>query len=59
MKSCERCCSFDGDADRIVYHYRDADGRFRLVDGDKVAALISGFLKELLLEVCTGRLITL
>ncbi|XP_017519071.1 phosphoacetylglucosamine mutase isoform X2 [Manis javanica] len=51
MKSCERCCSFDGDADRIVYHYRDADGRFRLVDGDKVAALISGFLKELLLEI--------
>lgn len=51
MKSSERCCSFDGDADRIVYYYCDADGHFHLIDGDKIAALISTFLKELLLEV--------
>ncbi|XP_059797713.1 phosphoacetylglucosamine mutase isoform X2 [Balaenoptera ricei] len=51
MKSNERCCSFDGDADRIVYYYHDADGQFHLVDGDKIAALISGFLKEPLLEI--------
>ncbi|KAM5326903.1 phosphoacetylglucosamine mutase isoform 1-T2 [Glossophaga mutica] len=51
MKSNERCCSFDGDADRIVYYYYDADGHFHLIDGDKIAALISSFLKELLLEV--------
>nr|XP_048291735.1 phosphoacetylglucosamine mutase [Myodes glareolus] len=51
MQSNERCCSFDGDADRIVYYYSDADGRFHLVDGDKIATLISSFLKELLLEI--------
>ncbi|XP_028612076.1 phosphoacetylglucosamine mutase isoform X3 [Grammomys surdaster] len=51
MKSGERCCSFDGDADRIVYYYRDAAGHFHLIDGDKIATLISTFLKELLLEI--------
>ncbi|XP_019784927.2 phosphoacetylglucosamine mutase isoform X2 [Tursiops truncatus] len=51
MKSNERCCSFDGDADRIIYYYHDADGQFHLVDGDKIAALISSFLKEPLLEI--------
>ncbi|XP_027711525.1 phosphoacetylglucosamine mutase isoform X1 [Vombatus ursinus] len=51
IKPNERCCSFDGDADRIVYYYNDADGHFHLIDGDKIATLISSFLKELLLEV--------
>ncbi|XP_077018460.1 phosphoacetylglucosamine mutase isoform X2 [Tamandua tetradactyla] len=51
MKCNERCCSFDGDADRIVYYYYDADGHFHLIDGDKIATLISSFLKELLLEI--------
>lgn len=51
IKFNERCCSFDGDADRIVYYYCDADGHFHLIDGDKIATLISSFLKELLLEV--------
>ncbi|KAM6181765.1 phosphoacetylglucosamine mutase [Erethizon dorsatum] len=51
MKSNERCCSFDGDADRIVYYYRNADGQFHLIDGDKIAALISSFLKDLVLEI--------
>lgn len=51
MKPNERCCSFDGDADRIVYYYLDVDGHFHLIDGDKIATLISSFLKELLLEV--------
>nr|XP_054361426.1 phosphoacetylglucosamine mutase isoform X1 [Mirounga angustirostris] len=51
MKSNERCCSFDGDADRIVYYYLDVDGHFHLIDGDKIATLISSFLKELLLEI--------
>ncbi|XP_054051392.1 phosphoacetylglucosamine mutase isoform X1 [Rissa tridactyla] len=48
MKPSERCCSFDGDADRIVYYYKDATGHFHLIDGDKIATLISIFLKELL-----------
>uniref|UniRef100_A0A5F8H606 Phosphoacetylglucosamine mutase n=1 Tax=Monodelphis domestica TaxID=13616 RepID=A0A5F8H606_MONDO len=51
VKPNERCCSFDGDADRIIYYYNDADGRFHLIDGDKIATLISSFLKELLSEV--------
>ncbi|NXA35578.1 AGM1 mutase, partial [Eudromia elegans] len=51
MKPNERCCSFDGDADRIVYYYKDTDDRFHLIDGDKIATLISIFLKELLVKV--------
>lgn len=47
----ERCCSFDGDADRIVYYYTDSEGTFHLLDGDKMATLISTFLKELLTQV--------
>ncbi|KAG2468583.1 AGM1 mutase, partial [Polypterus senegalus] len=48
MMAGERCCSFDGDADRIVYYYNDDAGLFHLLDGDKIATLISTFLKELL-----------
>ncbi|KAJ7396906.1 phosphoglucomutase 3 [Pitangus sulphuratus] len=51
MKPNERCCSFDGDADRIVYYYKDETGHFHLIDGDKIATLISIFLKELLAKV--------
>ncbi|XP_041369349.1 phosphoacetylglucosamine mutase-like [Gigantopelta aegis] len=42
-----KCASFDGDADRIVYFYTDEDGSFHLVDGDKIATLIAGYLQEL------------
>ncbi|XP_067845263.1 phosphoacetylglucosamine mutase [Heptranchias perlo] len=48
MKANERSCSFDGDADRIVYYYIDESGCFHLLDGDKIATLITTFLKELL-----------
>jgi len=41
-----RVFSFDGDADRVVYHYFDEGGTWHLIDGDKIAALIAGFLKE-------------
>ncbi|XP_061602487.1 phosphoacetylglucosamine mutase [Cololabis saira] len=47
INSGDRCCSFDGDADRIVYYYTDSQGLFHLLDGDKIASLISSFLKEL------------
>ncbi|XP_020773433.2 phosphoacetylglucosamine mutase [Boleophthalmus pectinirostris] len=50
IKPGERCCSFDGDADRIVYYYSDSEGQFHLLDGDKIATLISTFLKELLTQ---------
>ncbi|XP_029985122.1 phosphoacetylglucosamine mutase [Sphaeramia orbicularis] len=48
MNPGERYCSFDGDADRIVYYYTDSEGQFHLLDGDKIATLMSTFLKELL-----------
>ncbi|XP_075058799.1 phosphoacetylglucosamine mutase [Mixophyes fleayi] len=51
MKPAERSCSFDGDADRIVYYYNDSTNCFHLLDGDKIATLISTFIKELLLKV--------
>uniref|UniRef100_A0A914XB13 Phosphoacetylglucosamine mutase n=1 Tax=Plectus sambesii TaxID=2011161 RepID=A0A914XB13_9BILA len=41
-----RCASFDGDADRLVYFYRDTNGFCRLLDGDKIAALIAGFIQS-------------
>lgn len=40
-------CSFDGDADRIIFYYLDASGAFKLLDGDKQAALSAGFLVDL------------
>ncbi|XP_073348926.1 phosphoacetylglucosamine mutase [Pagrus major] len=50
MNPGERCCSYDGDADRIIYYYSDSKGQFHLLDGDKIATLISTFLKELLTQ---------
>lgn len=43
----QRYCSFDGDADRIVFYYADAAGTFHLLDGDKIAGLVAGFLIQL------------
>lgn len=51
MNPGERACSFDGDADRIVYFYTDFEGNFHLLDGDKIATLISTYLKQLLTQV--------
>lgn len=45
-----RCCSVDGDADRIVYYFIDEDDKFHLLDGDRIATLIAAYLKELLEE---------
>ncbi|XP_072382514.1 phosphoacetylglucosamine mutase [Diabrotica undecimpunctata] len=43
-----RCCSVDGDADRIVYYYLDDNEKFHLLDGDKIATLAAAYLKEIL-----------
>ncbi|CEQ41623.1 SPOSA6832_03363 [Sporobolomyces salmonicolor] len=43
----QRFASFDGDADRIVYYYADEQGRFHLLDGDKIAGLAAGFIMDL------------
>ncbi|KAL7538799.1 hypothetical protein ACHAWF_009088 [Thalassiosira exigua] len=38
--------SFDGDADRVVFHYEDEGRKFHLLDGDKIAVLVSSFIQE-------------
>jgi len=43
----ERCASLDGDADRIVFHFLDAAGKFNLLDGDRIATLAAVFLADL------------
>ncbi|KAI9737009.1 MAG: Phosphoacetylglucosamine Mutase [Cirrosporium novae-zelandiae] len=43
----ERCASFDGDADRIVYYYLDSNGTFKLLDGDRIATLAALFVGDL------------
>ncbi|KAL1137597.1 hypothetical protein AAG570_009293 [Ranatra chinensis] len=45
-----RCVSVDGDADRIVYFYTDADGKFHLLDGDRIATLVASYLMDLVRE---------
>jgi len=42
----QRGCSLDGDADRLMYYYRDDRGVFHMLDGDKIAALVAAFLSE-------------
>lgn len=43
----QRGCSLDGDADRLIYYYIDGNGQFRMLDGDKIAALAADFINEL------------
>ncbi len=45
-----RCVSVDGDADRLIYFFNDSDGKFNLLDGDRMATLIAGYFKKLLSE---------
>lgn len=40
--------SFDGDADRLVHYYQGQDGKFCLLDGDKIATLLALFVQKLL-----------
>ncbi|KAH8057487.1 phosphoacetylglucosamine mutase [Aureococcus anophagefferens] len=40
-----RFCSVDGDADRVVYGYYDASQAFKILDGDKIAALLANFVR--------------
>ena len=48
LKPSQWACSLDGDADRIIYYYIDERGNFRLLDGDKIAALVAGFIVDLI-----------
>ncbi|KAF2241567.1 Phosphoacetylglucosamine mutase [Trematosphaeria pertusa] len=42
----DRCCSLDGDADRVVYYFKDMNNVFRLLDGDRIATLVASFLGD-------------
>ncbi|ODV92584.1 hypothetical protein CANCADRAFT_89117 [Tortispora caseinolytica NRRL Y-17796] len=44
------CCSFDGDADRIVFYYTDSESKFHLLDGDKISTLAAMFLRDLVAQ---------
>ena len=46
-KPFERWCSFDGDADRIIYYFNEEGSIFRMLDGDRIATLAAAFLGEL------------
>jgi len=46
LPDCKRACSVDGDADRIVFHFYNAQKEWRLLDGDKIAALCASFVQE-------------
>lgn len=44
-----RCVAVDGDADRVIYFFQK-DGKFHLLDGDRIATLIAGYIQELVAE---------
>ncbi|KAH7139424.1 hypothetical protein B0J11DRAFT_516757 [Dendryphion nanum] len=44
----DRCCSLDGDADRVVYYFKDSGNTFHLLDGDRIATLVASFLGDLI-----------
>lgn len=46
-----RCCSLDGDADRLVYHTTNAKGEPVLLDGDKIGILYSKAIAKLLEDI--------
>ncbi|KAF8788427.1 phosphoacetylglucosamine mutase-like [Argiope bruennichi] len=48
IESGKKYASFDGDADRLVYYYKDCTGTFYLLDGDKIATLFAHFLQPLI-----------
>lgn len=52
LKSGEKYASFDGDADRLVYYYLNATtNSFKLLDGDKIAALFAIYINSVLKQL--------
>lgn len=43
-------CSFDGDADRVVFYFVNNKGKFGLLDGDKISTLFAKFISKLLID---------
>lgn len=42
----DRCCSIDGDADRIVY-FTKVEGKLELLNGDKIACLLAHYINKI------------
>ncbi|KAK0657385.1 N-acetylglucosamine-phosphate mutase-like protein [Cercophora newfieldiana] len=42
-----RCCSLDGDADRLMYYWTDPEKGFVMLDGDRISSLAASFITEL------------
>ena len=55
VQSDARCCAVDGDADRLVYFSAlsgdTTSGKVALLDGDKIAALAAGLIKNLVAQL--------
>ncbi|KAF9766295.1 hypothetical protein IL306_001323 [Fusarium sp. DS 682] len=42
-----RCCSLDGDADRLIYYWVDPETGFFMLDGDRISSLNASFIGDL------------
>jgi len=42
--------SFDGDADRVVFYRFDEEGKFHLLDGDRIAVLLAETFQNLITD---------
>ncbi|KAH6690737.1 phosphoacetylglucosamine mutase [Plectosphaerella plurivora] len=42
-----RCCSYDGDADRLIYYWTDPETGFFMLDGDRISSLAASFIGDL------------
>ncbi|CAK7566686.1 MAG: Phosphoacetylglucosamine Mutase [Sporothrix epigloea] len=55
-----RSCSFDGDADRLIYYWIDPHSGFFMLDGDRISSLAASFIADLVRaagleeELCIG-----
>ena len=49
-KKNDHVAAFDGDADRLVYFFFD-DGKFNLLDGDRIAVLYASYVKHLMNQI--------
>lgn len=58
-KNLDRCCSLDGDADRIVYYFNTEGPTFHLLDGDRIATLAASFIGDLVRRSGLGESIKL
>nr|OQO19568.1 hypothetical protein B0A51_11674 [Rachicladosporium sp. CCFEE 5018] len=53
-KPFERWCSYDGDADRIIYYFTETGNVFRMLDGDRIATLAASFIGNIVEKAGLG-----